>query len=83
MLYVGNVKLYQDRRYHSAPSVDGMVERPRVAIRKRMARGLVRMALQGYGRWYVVAHSLGTVVAHNGLNELSETLPNYLDQETL
>ncbi|MCP5368187.1 MAG: hypothetical protein H6907_04050 [Hyphomicrobiales bacterium] len=81
--YVGDVKLYQARRYDASPSVDGMVERPRVAIRKRMVRALAAMALADYDRWYVAAHSLGTVVAHNGLNELAETLPNYLDEETL
>jgi hypothetical protein len=42
---------------------------------------MVDVATAGYHRWYILAHSLGTVVAWNGLMETAEALPNYLDQE--
>jgi hypothetical protein len=31
--------------------------------------------------WYVLAHSLGTILAYNGLTETGQALPNYLSQE--
>ena len=78
--YLGDVELYTEARYGFRPSAALRTDRPRDAIRRRMVRGLVDMARRGYTRWYVVAHSLGSVVAHNGLMELSDTLPNYLNE---
>ncbi len=78
--YLSGVKLYsQDKRAGGSP-MDGPDEPPRAAIRRRMIRVMVEVASQGYDRWYILAHSLGTVVAWNGLMETSEALPNYLDQ---
>src|SRR5690349_9290961 len=47
--------------------LDSMGEPPRVSIRRRMVRGIADVACAGYQRWYVLAHSQGTVVAFNGL----------------
>lgn len=79
--YMGDVRLYQqDRRSDLWPLVD-MGRPPRVMIRRRVIRAFVDMALARYDRWYVLAHSLGSVVAYNGLTETAHSLPNYIDQE--
>jgi hypothetical protein len=82
--YVGDVMLYQDW-VPGEERVEGFGEKARVAIRRRMVQALVRTAseaergaLDGY---YIFSHSLGTVVAFNGLMENSLTLPNYLTEE--
>ena len=33
-----------------------------------------------YQRWYILAHSLGTVVAFNGIMETAYAWPGYLDE---
>ena len=76
--YLGDVALYTENRYRYRPTTVALTDAPRDAIRRRMVRGLVDMASCRYDRWYVVAHSLGSVIAHNGLMELDEALPNYL-----
>lgn len=78
--YVGDVKLYQQRHQPAKGPIADMNQPPRVAIRRRMVRAMVDVALEPYDRWYVLAHSLGTVVAWNGLMESAHCLPNYLDQ---
>ncbi|ACB51784.1 unknown [Crocosphaera subtropica ATCC 51142] len=79
--YLGDIKLYQEgKREGKGPLVD-LGQPPRVAIRRRMIKGLVEMSLRNYDRWYVLSHSLGTIVAFNGLMETEEALPNYLNQE--
>jgi hypothetical protein len=75
--YAGDVKLYVS----DAQSRDPLERRhayPRVAIRRRMIRAMVDVAQSGYERWYVLAHSLGSVVAFNALMETEAALPNYL-----
>jgi hypothetical protein len=79
--YLSAVKLYsQDSRAGGGP-MDGPDEPPRAAIRRRMIRAMVDVARAGYSRWYILAHSLGTIVAWNGLMEIQQALPNYLDRE--
>lgn len=78
--YVGDVKLYQQKKWMGQGSLQDKGYPPRVAIRRRMIRALVDMALEDYERWYVLAHSLGTVAAFNGLMETGHCIPNYLDQ---
>jgi hypothetical protein len=83
--YLGDIKLYQDRfRRHDA-CIEALGQKSRIAIRRRMVQGLVKMAMEvESGRldgYYVVAHSLGTVVAFNGLMVPEELLPNFLSLE--
>ena len=81
--YVGDVKLYQDRgRPGQGPLEDRGLPR-RVAIRRRMVAALVTAARGDYDRWYVLGHSLGSVVAFNGLMETAHALPNYLSEAAL
>jgi hypothetical protein len=79
--YLSGVKLYsQDMRAGGSP-MDGPDEPPRAAIRRRMVRTMVDVAAAGYDRWYILAHSLGSIVAWNGVMETERALPNYLDRE--
>lgn len=80
--YLGDVKLYQDRKRAGEGALTDVGEPPRVAIRRRMIRVLVDVWRADYDRWYLLAHSLGTVLAWNGLMESAHALPNYLDPET-
>src|SRR5262245_7654093 len=76
--YLSGVKLYNQTTRAGGSPMDGPDEPPRVAIRRRMIRAMVEIAAGEYERWYILAHSLGTVVAWNGLMEIQEALPNYL-----
>ncbi|MBD2072030.1 hypothetical protein H6F93_31675 [Leptolyngbya sp. FACHB-671] len=80
--YLGDVKLYQqDAREGKGPLVDLGKAPPRFSIRRRFIKALVEMSLEKYERWYILSHSLGTVVAFNGLMEIETALPRYLDQK--
>lgn len=79
--YLGDVQLYTENRYRFRPAQAKSTDAPRDAIRRRMIDGLLEMSLKSYDRWYILAHSLGSVVAHNGLMELADALPNYLHCE--
>jgi hypothetical protein len=80
--YVGDVRTYEER---AAPG-DSALSDPgyprRVGIRRRMVREMVAMgARRDIDRWYVLAHSQGTVLAYNGLTEIGHALPNYLTRD--
>lgn len=86
--YVSAVKLYNQRRRFGSglwwareEFLDAVGEPPRVSIRRRMIRTLADVACKRYTRWYVLAHSLGSVVAFNGLMETAYAWPGYLDVE--
>jgi hypothetical protein len=75
--YVGDVKLYQqDFWVRGDPPVSDRLHWPRVAIRRRAIHAMVEIAQSDIDRWYVLAHSLGTVVAFNALTETEHSLPN-------
>lgn len=79
--YLGDIKLYQqDAREGKGPLVDLGKAPPRSSIRRRLIKALVEMSLKKYDRWYILSHSLGTVVAFNGLMAAETALPNYLNQ---
>ncbi len=86
--YLSSIKLYNQPvrsglGLSSPPAdyLDALGEPPRVSIRRRMVRTLADVACRQYDRWYVVAHSLGSVVAFNGLMEPAYAFPCYLDEE--
>jgi len=85
--YVAGVKLYNQRKRFGRgifakqmDFLDSMNEPPRVSVRRRMIRTIAQAARANYDRWYVVAHSLGTVVAYNGLMESAYAWPGYFDE---
>ena len=47
-----------------------------------MVRTIADGARRRYDRWYILAHSLGAVVAHNGLMEPASSWPGYFDEVT-
>jgi hypothetical protein len=79
--YVGDVRTYTARARPGDTPLSDPGHPRRVAIRRRMVGEMVAMAASGVERWYVLAHSLGTVVAYNGLTEIGHTLPNYLTEK--
>ncbi|MFN9176577.1 MAG: hypothetical protein ACK58N_19255, partial [Synechocystis sp.] len=80
--YLGDIKNYQEqkRERDGAGYLTDIGKPPRISVRRRMIKGLVKMGLADYDRWYVLSHSLGTVVAFNGLMEPDAVLPNYLNE---
>jgi hypothetical protein len=78
--YFADVKLYQQPCRRDLLPLADMGRPPRVMIRRRAVRAIADMALVGYDRWYVLAHSLGSVIAFNALMETGHALPNYLDE---
>ena len=83
--YLGDVKLYQDHFARKEPNLEVIGEKSRVAIRRRMVRAVIEMAKAcrngEFDGYYIVAHSLGTVVAYNALMDAEDILPNYLTYE--
>jgi hypothetical protein len=87
--YTAGVKLYnQPHRFGPGfppkpdDFLDPLGEPPRVSVRRRLIRVLLAMAQTRYERWYVFAHSLGSVVAFNGLMETAHTWPGYFDESS-
>lgn len=79
--YVGDVRTYEERAVPGASALSDPGHPRRVGIRRRMVAEMVAMgANEKLDRWYVVAHSQGTVLAYNGLTEIGHALPNYLTQ---
>jgi hypothetical protein len=87
--YISAVKLYnQSTRQGSGllPNSHGFLDTlddpPRVSIRRRMIQAIVAVASQKYNRWYILGHSLGSVVSFNGIMENGQAFANYLSRET-
>ena len=86
--YVSAVKLY-NQPHRLGPGLpgasddflDSIDEPPRVSVRRRMIRAIADVACNDYARWYVLAHSQGSVVAFNGLMETAYAWPGYLNQD--
>ncbi len=85
--YISSVKLYnQPHRGGSgfsgsgADFLDTLGEPPRTSIRRRMIRTIADVALRNYDRWYILAHSQGSVVAFNALMEPAFGWTGYLDE---
>jgi hypothetical protein len=78
--YVGDVMLYSQPRRDTDPVVSEMGEPPRAEIRARMVDAVVEFASRNYSQWFILAHSLGSVVAYNALMETGAALPNYLSE---
>jgi len=80
---LGNVMLYQDATVFT-DRLESFNEKRRTGIRRRMVQGLLAMATdveQGkLDAFYVIGHSLGTVIAFNALMECPAALPNFLSK---
>jgi hypothetical protein len=86
--YISAVKLYNQSWRYGAGLVwaredflDAVGEPPRVSVRRRMIRAIADVACNNYDRWYILAHSQGSVVAFNGLMETAYAWPGYLEKD--
>jgi|GEM_PF-1985883 len=83
--YVGDVRTYESPWVPGDANLEDPGRPRRVAIRRRMVSAMVEMGARAHAGeldgWYVCAHSLGTILAYNGLTEISHALPNYLTKE--
>lgn len=77
--YVGDVRIYTQAPGKGGGNLTDLGQPWRATIRRRMVGEMVAMAERRFNRWYVMAHSLGSVLAFNGLQETEWNLPNYLD----
>ena len=90
--YISGVKLYNQSTRQGGgllPNPHGFLDTlddpPRVSIRRRMIQTIVAVAFRPkkeYDRWYILGHSLGSVVAFNGIMENGQAFANYLTRET-
>lgn len=80
--YLGDVKIYTDEKLAEAPVLDAG-DKPRAAIRRRIYSSLLDMALGNYDRWYIVSHSLGSVLAFNMLMDTGASLINAATPEQI
>jgi hypothetical protein len=65
--YMSSVQLYQQRSGRKGGTLVDFDQSLRISIQRRFANGLVNMAERPYSRWYIMAHSLGSVIALKGL----------------
>jgi hypothetical protein len=76
--YVGHVRIYTQSQPVGGGSLEDVGQPWRATIRRRMIAELVAMAERGYDRWYLLAHSQGSVLAFNAIQETEWCLPNHL-----
>lgn len=89
--YISGVKLYNQPTRQGGgflPNehafLDTLGDPPRVSVRRRMIQAITSIAFrpgQEYDRWYILAHSLGSIVAFNGVMESGQAFANYLPRE--
>jgi hypothetical protein len=75
--YLSSVQVYQERRSSQTGTLVDFDQTRRISIQRRMANLIVTMALNtrdgdkgppdGYDRWYICGHSLGSVIALKAL----------------
>jgi hypothetical protein len=78
--FLGDVKIYERPGGPGRGSLLDPNMPMRATIRRRMVGKMLEVAQKPYDRWYVFAHSLGTIPAFNAIQEAELTLPNYLTQ---
>ena len=78
--YIGDVRIYSQEPALGGGNLIDVGQPWRTTIRRRMIAEMVAMAERRYDRWYLLGHSLGSVIAYNGIQETEWTLPNYLSK---
>jgi hypothetical protein len=79
-MFLGDVKVFERPGGPGKGTLQDPNMPVRATIRRRVIRAMVEMAQRPYQRWYVFAHSLGTVPAYNAVQETELALPNYLSK---
>ena len=77
--FMGKVKLFTQEDLDSECPLEDSEYPPRIAIRRRMIQTMVSVSTEQYDKWYLLAHSLGSVIAFNSLMESEKQLSNYID----
>jgi hypothetical protein len=65
--YLSSVQMYQERRARQGGTLVDFDQSRRISIQRRFVRRIIEMAERDYDRWYIAAHSLGSVIALKGL----------------
>lgn len=80
-MFLGDVKIYERPGGPGKGTILDPDQPVRTTIRRRMVSAMTAMAARtDLDRWYVFAHSLGTIPAFNALQETELALPNYLTE---
>jgi hypothetical protein len=80
-MFLGDVKIYERPGGPGKGTLLDPDQPVRTTIRRRMVSAMTAMAARtDLDRWYVFAHSLGTIPAFNALQETELALPNYLSE---
>jgi hypothetical protein len=80
-MFLGDVKIYERPGGPGKGTILDPNHPVRTTIRRRMVSAMTAMAARtDLDRWYVFAHSLGTIPAFNALQETELALPNYLTE---
>lgn len=64
--YMSSVQLYQQRRGRTGGTLVDFDQSLRISIQRRFANLLVTVSERNYDRWYVMGHSLGSVISLKG-----------------
>lgn len=67
--YLSSVQMYQEQRARQGGTLVDFDQSRRISIQRRFVRCVIDMAERQpeYDRWYIAAHSLGSVIAFKGL----------------
>ena len=79
--YMSDIKLYTQSTAPDSVPLDHLGQDARFAILARMVRTITDVAQQPYEHWWVLAHSLGSVVAFSGLMTPDGLIARYLDEK--
>lgn len=80
VMFLGDVRNYTRPGGPGRGTLEDPDHPLRATIRRRMVGPMVQLAGAGHDRWYVMAHSLGSVLAFNALQEPEVAIPNYLTE---
>jgi hypothetical protein len=76
--YMSSVQLYQQRRGRTGGTLVDFDQSLRISIQRRFANLLVTVAERNYDRWYVMGHSLGSVISLKGLMYPDEAFARFM-----
>lgn len=79
-MFLGDVKTFERPGGPGKGTLQDPNMPVRATIRRRVIGEMVAMAQRPYDRWFLFAHSLGTVPAFNAVQETELALPNYLSE---
>jgi adenosine deaminase len=76
--YMSSVQMYQERERKHGGALTDFDQSRRASIQRRFANHLVDMAVEKHDSWYILGHSLGSVIAFKGLMSPGSALARYM-----